>query len=119
MRFLIVDDEADLRLILQLNLERWGHEVEVAASAAEAWDVVVTDPPEAMLLDVSMPGETGLELLQRLREADLLPPQVALLSAMVPGDLAREVGADEVQHLAKPFGVAQLEDLIRTMASGG
>lgn len=117
MRFLIVDDEPDLRLILQVNLQRWGHEVTLAASAAQAWDAISADPPDAMLLDVSMPGETGLQLLHRLREADRLPPQVALLSAMLPADLAGEAG-EGMHHLAKPFGLADLRVLVATMTDG-
>lgn len=117
MRFLIVDDEPDLRLILQVNLQRWGHDVTLAASAAEAWAQIEASPPDAMLLDVSMPGETGLELLRRLREAGRLPPQVALLSAMLPADLAREAGQDGLYHLSKPFGLAELQALIGRMTA--
>lgn len=117
MRFLIVDDEPDLRLILQVNLQRWGHDVTLAASAAEAWARVQESPPEAMLLDVSMPGETGLELLRRLREAGRLPPQVALLSAMLPADLARQADHDGIHHLCKPFALAELEALVSRMSA--
>ncbi|HUG84506.1 MAG TPA: response regulator [Euzebya sp.] len=119
MRFLIVDDEPDLRLILQVNLQRWGHDVVLAASAAEAWAHIQESPPQAMLLDVSMPGETGLHLLQRLRAADRLPPQVALLSAMLPADLSRQAGQDGLHRLSKPFGLAELEALITRMAAAG
>lgn len=115
MRFLVVDDEPDLRLILQLNLQRLGHEAATAASAEEAWEVLQSDRPDALLLDVSLPGESGLSLLARLREADLLPDQVAVLSAMLPATLARQ--AHGVRHLAKPFGLAELEALVEEMGT--
>lgn len=114
MKVLVVDDEPDLRLILQLNLTRWGHEVATAASAEEAWEVLRAETPDALLLDVSLPGESGLDLLARLRDADLLPAEVALLSAMLPATLAREAG--DVRHLSKPFGVADLQALVTAMA---
>lgn len=116
MRVLVVDDEPDLRLILRINLERWGHEVTLAASAAEAWDVLSGDEVDALLLDVSMPGETGLELLQRLRIAGRTPPEVALLTAMVHRHEPIRDGEPPVRVLAKPFGIDELRDLVQTMA---
>lgn len=116
MRVLVVDDEPDLRLILRINLERWGHEVTLAASAAEAWDVLADGGVDALLLDVSMPGETGLELLQRLRDAHRTPPEVALLTAMVNRHDPALDGAEPVRVLTKPFGIDELRDLIEAMA---
>ena len=117
MRVLVVDDEPDLRLILRINLERWGHTVLLASSAAEAWTALEQDQVDAMLLDVSMPGETGLQLLARLRDAGMLPPEVALLSAMVPTSPGALPGGEEVRFLAKPFGVDDLRSLVDAMSS--
>ncbi|CAN5361836.1 hypothetical protein BH23ACT9_BH23ACT9_16280 [soil metagenome] len=117
MRFLIVDDEPDLRLILQVNLRRWGHDTVLAATTAEAYDRIVERAPDAMLLDVSMPEETGLELLARLQADDLVPPQVALLSAMLPAALAQQAGTSGVRHLSKPFCLTELETLVGEMAA--
>ncbi|WP_370328196.1 response regulator [Euzebya sp.] len=115
MRFLVVDDEPDLRMILQINLERWGHDVVLAASAAEAYDVLRAADVDAMLLDVSMPGESGLQLLGRLQADGLMPSEVALLSAALLSDGPGAVPTG-VRHLAKPFGVDELEALIEEMA---
>jgi DNA-binding response OmpR family regulator len=126
VRVLVVDDEPDLRMILRINLQRWGHDVVLAADAAEAWAVLADGEGEgqgdgqgvdAMLLDVSMPGETGLQLLGRLREAGRVPRQVALLSAMVSGALPP--GAEGVRFLAKPFGIEELRALVVDMAGAG
>ncbi|MGI9018393.1 MAG: response regulator [Euzebya sp.] len=116
MRVLIVDDEPDLRMILQFNVRRSGHEVVLAADASQAYDHIVADPPDALLLDVSMPGETGLELLDRLRAEDRVPSQVALLSAALTSGLPPELADQGVRMLPKPFGVAELEDLVSAMA---
>ncbi len=117
MRVLVVDDEADIRMILRLNLERWGHEVRVAANGAEAYEAITVDPPQALLLDVSMPGESGLELLARLRSEGLAPPRIALLSAMLPEHWLSTPGADAVLHLSKPFGIADLEAMMQALAA--
>jgi DNA-binding response OmpR family regulator len=121
VRVLVVDDEPDLQLILRINLTRWGHEVLTAGSTAEAEAVLARQaatgaPVEGMLLDVSMPGESGLGLLDRLRDGDRLPPQVALLSAVVTGG-GSVPGAEDVRFLAKPFGVEELEALVTAMAA--
>jgi DNA-binding response OmpR family regulator len=116
VRVLVVDDEPDLRLILRLNLERWGHDVVLAANAAEADQVLSSQPVDAVLLDVSMPGESGLELLARLRAEGRAPARVALLSAAlgVRGDAAALAGGvDGV--LEKPFALEDLEALVAAL----
>lgn len=117
MRFLVVDDEPDLRMILQINLERWEHTVVLAASAGEAYEVLRAEPVDAMLLDVSMPGESGLQLLERLHHDGLMPADVALLSAALLSDGPTGVPPG-VRHLPKPFGVDELEALVAEMAAG-
>jgi CheY-like chemotaxis protein len=117
VRFLIVDDEPDLRMILQLNLQRWGHQAVLAADTAEAYAHIVSDPPDAMLIDVSMPGETGPELLDRLRAEGRLPERVALLSAMIPSSLSAQGSTSGVRHLSKPFDLSQLQALIADMTA--
>lgn len=129
MRFLVVDDEPDLRMILQLNLERWGHDVVLAASAGEAYDAIregarSDEVVDAMLLDVSMPGETGLELLDRLRADGMLPPRVAVLSAGLSAGLSGRRSTErtvasvppDIRHLSKPFGVGDLQSLVAELA---
>ena len=91
-RVLIVDDEDAIREIAQLSMEVvGGHLATCASSGAEALDRAVTDPPDAILLDVMMPGLDGpatvaaLQADPRTRDID-----VVLLTAKVrPSDLAR------------------------------
>lgn len=117
MRILVVDDEADIRFIIGMSLQRWGHTFVEAADAATAYDVCANHPPDGILLDVSMPGETGLELLQRLREDDLVPGPVALFSAAFPGQLGTVAEEQGILHLPKPFGLDELAELVQEMAA--
>src|SRR5690349_19162627 len=64
---LVVDDEPDIRLLLQLNLERDGHEIVTAGNGAEALAAVQTSPPELILLDVMMPDIDGWGVLEQLK----------------------------------------------------
>ena len=66
-RILLVDDEAANRDMLSRRLERRGYSVAVAASGAESLDALQREPFAAVLLDVQMPGMSGLDVLQQLR----------------------------------------------------
>ena len=116
-RVLVVDDEEDIRFIIGGSLERWGHEWTGAADAAEAYAACEASVPDVMLLDVSMPGETGRELLERLVRDGLVPPAVALLSAALPGQLGTVAKERGIRHLQKPFGLEDLEALLDEMVA--
>jgi len=73
-KLLLVDDERDIRHLFAAELEDEGYQVETAASVAEAEAALAQSTFDLMILDVQMPGESGLQLLQRLaRERSPLP----------------------------------------------
>ncbi len=65
-KLLLVDDERDIRHLFAAELEDEGYQVETAASVAEAEKALAQSTFDLMILDVQMPGESGLQLLQRL-----------------------------------------------------
>jgi two-component system alkaline phosphatase synthesis response regulator PhoP len=69
-RILVVDDEPDFASLVQGNLEKEGFEVEVAYNGVEGWDKVVTNPPDAIVLDVMMPEKDGYQLCSELKGDD-------------------------------------------------
>ncbi|HUS13674.1 MAG TPA: response regulator [Chloroflexia bacterium] len=107
---LVVDDDEAVRLLLLNLLDDEGYLARGAGDAYEAMDQVATDSPALLLLDLMMPGVSGVEFLARLRRdprwADL---PVILLSAH---PRLREIAQDlrVVVALAKPFDVALLLD---------
>ncbi|MEU4622549.1 response regulator transcription factor [Actinoplanes sp. NPDC023801] len=120
---LIADDEADHRDLLTLALHRLGYDVVTAADSAGALAMLAAGGIDAALIDVRMPGVSGIELCRQIRsspENELLP--IMVVSADVHRHqimTALHAGADD--FLAKPFSRAQLtarlETLLRTRPS--
>ncbi len=73
-KILVVDDEVDLQEILKRRLEAGGYEVTIAADGKEALDKFKSEKPDAVLLDVLMPGMSGLDVLKKIREDDAKLP---------------------------------------------
>ena len=70
-RILIVDDSEVVRAMVRLVLEDNGFDVTAeAVSAAQAWDSYMDDPPDAVIIDMTLPDATGLELAEKLRGYD-------------------------------------------------
>jgi len=105
---LVVDDDLRLRQLLVKFLTEDNFDATEAANAAEAYEILETFTFDLMVLDIMMPGETGLELTKRLRKAHHAIP-ILLLTAM--GELDDRIqgfktGADE--YLVKPFEPEEL-----------
>ena len=111
-RILVVDDEPGILVYVGANLRAQGYEVATARSGQAALDAAALKPPDAVVLDLAMPGIDGYETLRRLREWTLAP--VIVLSAHADeADKVRalDLGADD--YLTKPFGVDELLARVR------
>jgi PAS domain S-box-containing protein len=116
-RILIVDDEADARAMLEALLFREGYELTFAATGPEALARLEEIEPDAILLDVMMPGMDGFEVCRRLR-ADPLRAEipVILVTALEDRDSRLrgiEVGADD--FVTKPVDRVELRTRVRTI----
>ena len=113
-RLLLVDDEASLREPLAEYLVRQGFSVIEAASAAQARNLLKTDLPDLVLLDIMMPGEDGLSLCRHLAETHAIP--TILLTAKGEATdriVGLEIGADD--YVVKPFEPRELVARIRSV----
>src|SRR5437879_4486895 len=110
---LIVEDEESLLQTLRYNLVRAGHDVRLCTNGALALDQVRAHPPELLLLDVMLPGLSGLEVCRAIR-AEASNPAVSHLPILVltardeeiDKVVGLEVGADD--YLTKPFSMHEL-----------
>ena len=96
---LIVDDEADIRSLLEINLRREGYETVSAATAAEALDIVRRVTPKCILLDMMLPDMAGTELCRQLRsQSNTSKVPIIVVSARgeeIDRVVGFEVGADD------------------------
>jgi DNA-binding response OmpR family regulator len=113
-RILLVDDETLITDSLTYSLRREGFEVKAAGDAAQAMQDVLDFQPDLVVLDIMLPGMSGLEFCRSLRSHSTIP--VIMLTARgeeIDRVLGLEVGADD--YLAKPFSFRELLARIRAI----
>jgi DNA-binding response OmpR family regulator len=119
-RVLVADDEEDIRLLVSVAVRKAGCTVVAAvADGTEALTTAREELPDLVVLDVSMPGATGLEVCAALR-ADTATSgcRVLLLSAGAStDDIARGLAAGADAYLPKPFTVAGLVAQVRALTA--
>ena len=117
-RVLFVDDEPNLRRTLAANLRARGFEVDLAESGERALDIASHSRPDVVLLDLGLPGMSGMEVIRRLRQWSKVP--IVVLSAR-DGEFdkvgALDAGADD--YVAKPFGIGELLARLRAAVRRG
>jgi two-component system, OmpR family, response regulator MprA len=117
MRLLVVDDDPSVREALALVLDLNGFEVTTAIDGREAIRTLAVDSPDAVILDVLMPGLDGLEVCRRIRAVGNRTPVLMLTARTEVSERVAglEAGADD--YLAKPFAreelIARLRALLR------
>lgn len=121
LKILYVDDEADIRTIVQFAFEdEEGFELKVCASGQEALDTVADYRPALVLLDVMMPVMDGPTTLQRLHvQPGLAQLPIAFVTAKVqPQEVAHLKSLGAVDVIAKPFDPMALADHVRSLWQG-
>ena len=111
-RILVVDDEPGLRNLLQKFFTRHGYDVRTVADGPAALAVLPTFQPQVVLLDVRMPGMSGMEVLARLHQ-EQPAIHVIMITAFddeVIQEEARRLGA--VDYLTKPFNLEYLSNTV-------
>jgi two-component system OmpR family response regulator len=104
---LVVDDEADIRSLLTGFFRKHVYQVSVAADGPAMFVALETQQIDLVILDITLPGEDGFSLCQRLRAASKVP--IIMLTAMadhVDRVVGLEIGADD--YLVKPFDAREL-----------
>jgi DNA-binding response OmpR family regulator len=113
---LVVDDEPDIRELVRVNLEQAGHRVVTAADGSEALARVREETPDALFLDVRMPGVDGWAVLEQLKAAsfgDVSEIPVFMVTAADEAESRLRGGIEgALQYITKPFDPRDLVDAL-------
>jgi two-component system, OmpR family, KDP operon response regulator KdpE len=106
-RVLVVDDEAPIRRALEANLRARGYDVDLAATGEQALDLAAKRHPDAVILDLGLPGMDGIDVVRGLRGWSAVPILILSARGAEPDKVAAlDEGADD--YVAKPFGMDEL-----------
>lgn len=119
---LIVDDNPSIREILEVVLTSSNYAVRCAQNGSEALSLIEKNPPRLVILDLSMPGMTGYEVLERIRglESDSCRIPVICLSALPPEEeRERALSKGARDYISKPFKIPELLERVHIHAEQG
>jgi DNA-binding response OmpR family regulator len=112
---LVVEDERKIARLLQIELESEGYEVRLAPDGVEGWASYREGGVSLALLDVMLPGITGLELLERIRAVDEQTPIIMLTAKSSLSDKVNGLDLGANDYMTKPFEMEELLARIRVL----
>jgi two-component system, OmpR family, response regulator MprA len=115
VRVLIIDDDRALRAALRRALTLAGYDVDVVADGREGLARIAESPPDAVVLDLGLPGPDGLEVCRRLRGGGDRLPVLMLTARDAVEDRIDGLDAGADDYLVKPFDVGELAARLRAL----
>lgn len=116
MRIVVVEDNESLRKGITYRLEDDGHSVDALADGAEAADFLRQETSDVVVLDINLPGKSGLDILRDLRERGDPRPVILLTARAATEDRVAGLDAGADDYLVKPFAMDELSARIRALA---
>src|SRR5262245_44617784 len=114
-RILIVEDQKRLAASVRRGLEEEGFEAATAHTGEEGFYLATTQPPDAVILDVMLPGRDGFQVLADLRSQGFVKPVLILTSRDAVEDRVRGLDGGADDYLVKPFAFAELVARLRAL----
>lgn len=115
MRVLIAEDEISTARALKILLEKAKHSVDIVHTGTDAWDYLTAGSYEVVVLDIMMPGLSGLEVLRRMRERRMTTPVLLLTAKAEIEDRVAGLDAGADDYLPKPFTASELIARVRAL----
>jgi two-component system, OmpR family, copper resistance phosphate regulon response regulator CusR len=114
-RLLVIEDQKKLQKSLQQGLSEEGYEVVSALTGEEGYFQATTEPFDAVILDVMLPGRSGLKVLHQLRGRGFTKPILVLTARDAIEDRVSGLDAGADDYLVKPFAFAELVARLRAL----
>ncbi len=118
-RILVADDDVDIRELVEFKLSTMGHDIVAVGDGAAAIDACMAQKPDLAVLDVMMPGVSGLDAIRAIRaEPNLADLPVILLTARAQEsdvETGFDSGADD--YITKPFSPRELASRVQALLS--
>ncbi|MFN3680740.1 MAG: response regulator [Nitrospira sp.] len=109
---LVIDDDPDIRQVLQDRLEFYGFSVETAEDGPSALHKLNSFTPHCIFLDLLLPGMDGIEVLHRIKAQDHSIPIIIVTAAVTPEVASATTAKTALAYLSKPFELPQLRQII-------
>ena len=117
-RLLIVDDEVDIRDVLEFNLQNEGFEVDLAESAEQAMDMLSVEH-QLILLDVMMGGMSGFRMAEKLRKSGNNIPIIFITAKNTENDMLTGFSAGGDDYISKPFSIKEVIARVKNVLKRG
>jgi DNA-binding response OmpR family regulator len=120
MRILVIEDSDSIRSMMRTFMEARGHEVEAVSTGAKGIEAALAQKPDAILLDLHMPGTfDGIDVCRRLREVELTRAVPIFIISAVTDDAvkARALEAGATAYYTKPFSPTALLKELESLES--
>ena len=118
MKILLADDDSKIHIVVQLWLNRNGHDVDNAQNGREALAQLQQQHYDVLIADVNMPLMNGVELVRAALELPDTPALIMVLTSRCDtAELKREIGSDRVHLFNKPFSPQALIDMIEELSA--
>ena len=110
-RILVVDDEPEVLLVLEVVLQKAGHDVLSAQDGAEAEALARRDSPDLIMLDLMMPGRDGFDVLASLKQDETTRsiPVIMVTARDQPMDIQRARQQGAIDYISKPWSEGEVE----------
>jgi two-component system KDP operon response regulator KdpE len=113
-RILVVDDDSQIRRVMRTTLEAQGHEVDEAGSGERALDFLRSEKYDLVILDINLPGKTGIETCKEIR-TDASVPIIMLTVRDASTDKIEALDAGAQDYVTKPFTMGEMLARIRSV----
>lgn len=114
-KILVVDDQVGIRMLIQEVLKNEGHEIKTASTGLEAVSLIQGEHFDTLLLDMQLPGMTGVEILEETKEC-LQNTKIMMMTAYGEQSLVERAKSLGVVHFfTKPFNIVELRTTVNNL----